>query len=71
MTRLLTLVAAFLIAAPAAQAADTQLLLVHGYGAHAEGKDCNGDTFKNALRYYQDAGGRARESMTTIGRSCG
>ena len=67
MTRLLTLVAAFLIAAPAAQAADTQLLLVHGYGAHAKGKDCNGDTFKNALRYYQDAGGRARESMTTIG----
>ena len=71
MTRLLTLLlaalAAFTIAAPAARAADTQLLLVHGYGAHAEGKDCNGDTFKNALRYYQDAGGRDRASMTTIG----
>jgi triacylglycerol esterase/lipase EstA (alpha/beta hydrolase family) len=53
--------------APSASAADTQILLVHGYGAASEGKDCNGSTWKNALRYYQDAGGRERSSMTTIG----
>jgi pimeloyl-ACP methyl ester carboxylesterase len=53
--------------APSASAADTQLLLVHGYGDASEGKDCNGSTWKNALRYYQDAGGRERSSMTTIG----
>lgn len=53
--------------APSAAAADTQLLLIHGYGSAAEGKDCNGSTWENALRYYQDAGGRERSSMTTIG----
>ena len=53
--------------APGAFAADSQLLLVHGYGPSAAGKDCNGGTWKNALRYFQDAGGRERSSMTTIG----
>ena len=48
-------------------AADTQLLLVHGCGSASAGKDCNGSTWKNALAYYQDAGGRERESMSTIG----
>ena len=55
------------VSVPAASAADTQLLLVHGYGSAAEGKDCNGSTWANALRYYQDAGGRERASLTTIG----
>jgi pimeloyl-ACP methyl ester carboxylesterase len=55
-----------LIAAPAS-AADTELLLVHGHGSAGTGKDCNGSTWRNALRYYQDAGGRDRSSMTTIG----
>jgi pimeloyl-ACP methyl ester carboxylesterase len=55
-----------LFAAPAS-AADPQLLLVHGHGAADKGKDCNGGTWREALRYYQDAGGRARSSMTTIG----
>lgn len=49
------------------KAASAQLLLVHGYGNHSKGKDCNGDIWKNALKYYQDAGGRSRASMTTIG----
>jgi pimeloyl-ACP methyl ester carboxylesterase len=58
--------------APSARAAEaapdaSQILLVHGYGDHEQGKDCNGDTWKDALAYYQDAGGRARESMTTVG----
>jgi pimeloyl-ACP methyl ester carboxylesterase len=53
--------------APTALAADPQLLLVHGYGDAEQGKDCNGSTWENALRYYQDAGGRDRSSMTTIG----
>jgi pimeloyl-ACP methyl ester carboxylesterase len=59
--------AALALLAPTASAADTQLLLVHGYGDAGSGKDCNGDTFKNALAYYQDAGGRPRSSLTTIG----
>jgi hypothetical protein len=29
---------------------------VHGYGDHAEGKDCNGSTWRKALAYYQGAG---------------
>jgi pimeloyl-ACP methyl ester carboxylesterase len=53
--------------ASSAHAADTQILLVHGYGDSSEGKDCNGSTWKNALAYYQDAGGRERSSMTTVG----
>jgi pimeloyl-ACP methyl ester carboxylesterase len=53
--------------APAASAADTQILLVHGYGGAAAGKDCNGSTWKAALDYYQRAGGRDRDSMSTIG----
>jgi pimeloyl-ACP methyl ester carboxylesterase len=53
--------------APPASAADTQLLLVHGYGSSNEGKDCNRSTWKSALRYYQHAGGRERSSLTTIG----
>jgi pimeloyl-ACP methyl ester carboxylesterase len=68
MTRLALLtVAASLALAPAAAAADTQLLLVHGHGDAAFGKNCNGDTFKDALAYYQGAGGRERSSLTTIG----
>ncbi len=69
-TRLTALAIAALtlaVAAPSASAADRQLLFVHGYGDADTGKDCNGNTFKNALRYYQDAAGRSRESMTTIG----
>ena len=49
-----------LFAAPAsASAADTQILLVHGHGDADTGKDCNGGTWRNALRYHPDA--------TTIG----
>jgi pimeloyl-ACP methyl ester carboxylesterase len=62
-----TTAVALAMLAPTAFAADTQILLVHGYGEASEGKDCNGSTWKNALRYYQDAGGRDRSSMTTIG----
>ncbi|HEY7266418.1 MAG TPA: hypothetical protein VH501_01875 [Solirubrobacterales bacterium] len=57
--------------APAASAADAQILFVHGYGPAARGKDCNGSTWRNALRYYQRAGGRERSSMTTIGYYAG
>ncbi len=57
--------------APSASAADTQLLLVHGYGPAAKGKSCNASTWRNALRYYQAAGGRERSSMTTIGYYAG
>jgi pimeloyl-ACP methyl ester carboxylesterase len=53
--------------APAAAAADTQILLVHGYGSAANGKDCDGSTWRNALRYYRNAGGRDRATLTTIG----
>jgi pimeloyl-ACP methyl ester carboxylesterase len=68
MTALLAVAALALAAlAPSASAADTEMLLVHGYGNAADGKDCNGSTWRNALRYYQDAGGRERSSMTTIG----
>jgi pimeloyl-ACP methyl ester carboxylesterase len=63
----LALALALVALAPGAPAADTHMLLVHGYGQAADGKDCNGSTWKNALRYYQDAGGRERSSMTTIG----
>lgn len=69
MTTLRTLALAALLAlvlVPSAAAADTHLLLVHGYGDAAEGKDCNGSTWRNALRYYQDAGGRSRSSMSTV-----
>jgi triacylglycerol esterase/lipase EstA (alpha/beta hydrolase family) len=59
------------LAAPKASAADTQILFVHGYGSAAQGKDCNGSTWKNALRYYQRAGGRERSSMTTLGYYAG
>jgi triacylglycerol esterase/lipase EstA (alpha/beta hydrolase family) len=58
---------ALAVFAPTASAADTQLLLVHGYGPSAKGKDCNGSTWRNALGYYERAGGRERSSMTTIG----
>jgi pimeloyl-ACP methyl ester carboxylesterase len=58
---------ALAVLAPAASAADTQLLLVHGHGDASKGKDCNGTTWSDALRYYQAAGGRERSSMTTIG----
>jgi pimeloyl-ACP methyl ester carboxylesterase len=58
---------ALALLAPSASAADTQMLLVHGYGPSAQGKACNASTWRNALRYYEDAGGRARSSMNTIG----
>jgi pimeloyl-ACP methyl ester carboxylesterase len=59
---------ALAVLAPGASAApDTQILLVHGHGDYRQGKDCNGSTWQNALRYYQDAGGRERSSLTTIG----
>jgi pimeloyl-ACP methyl ester carboxylesterase len=70
MRRIQTLAATALtlaLLAPTAAAADNELLLVHGYGDARKGKDCNGDTWKNALAYYQEAGGRGRSSMTTIG----
>jgi pimeloyl-ACP methyl ester carboxylesterase len=57
--------------APGALAADAQLLLVHGWGPAAKGRNCNGSTWRNALAYYQDAGGRERSSMTTIGYYAG
>jgi pimeloyl-ACP methyl ester carboxylesterase len=60
-------IVALALVAPTASAADAQMLLVHGYGPSAKGKDCNGSTWRNALSYYQDAGGRERSSMTTIG----
>jgi pimeloyl-ACP methyl ester carboxylesterase len=71
-TRLLAALAAttavaLAMLAPTASAADTQILLVHGYGDHEQGKDCNGSTWRKALAYYQGAGGRDRDSMTTIG----
>jgi pimeloyl-ACP methyl ester carboxylesterase len=69
-TRVLAALAAItagLALAPAASAADTQMLLVHGHGDFAKGTDCNRSTWKNALAYYQDAGGRERSTMTTIG----
>ena len=62
---LLAIAAVALTGAPAA--ADTQLLLVHGYGDAAEGKDCNGSTWKSALRYFEEAGGRDRVSISTVG----
>jgi pimeloyl-ACP methyl ester carboxylesterase len=55
------------LGASGANAANGQLLLVHGHGEATKGKDCNGDIWENALRYYQDAGGRERSSLTTIG----
>ena len=63
---LVTAAALALFAAPAS-AADTPILLVHGHGSAAGGQDCNGSTWRDALRYYQDAGGRDRSSLTTIG----
>jgi hypothetical protein len=66
LRRALVAIAACASPAPNASAADAQLL-VHGYGDSGTGKDCNGDTFKNALAYYEDAGGRSRSSMSTIG----
>ncbi len=62
---------AFCWLAPAASVADTQILLVHGYGDAQQGKDCNRSTWTNALRSYQDAGGRERSSMTTVGYYAG
>jgi pimeloyl-ACP methyl ester carboxylesterase len=66
-TAAITAALALAVVVPSASAADPQLLLVHGHGDAANGKDCNGDTFADALDYYQDAGGRTRASMTTIG----
>jgi hypothetical protein len=43
------------------------LLLVHGHGPAAQGKDYNGSTWRDALDAFQRAGGRARASIVTIG----
>jgi pimeloyl-ACP methyl ester carboxylesterase len=68
VTLLVALLTMLALVAPSARAAgDAQILFVHGYGDAEDGKDCNGSTWKNALRYYHDAGGRDRSSMTTIG----
>lgn len=40
-----------------ALAAEPQLLLVHGRGSAATGKDCNGETWADALRAFEGAGG--------------
>jgi pimeloyl-ACP methyl ester carboxylesterase len=62
----LAAVLGLLVLAPAAPAAD-QLLLVHGYGDADTGKDCDRSTFKRALDYFEDEGGRSRASMSTVG----
>lgn len=54
-------------AAESPKAAKPELLLIHGYGKSDKGKDCNGGTWKNALKYYQDAGKMDRDLMTTVG----
>ncbi len=73
MSRLAVIATALALAllAPAAAAADRPILLVHGYGDAADGKDCNGSTWKPALRYFQDAGGRERSSLATVGYYAG
>jgi hypothetical protein len=49
------------------QAADQKtMLLVHGYNPEPP-TNCNGSTWDEALKYYQDKGGRERSSMRTIG----
>lgn len=54
-------------AAPAVAAApEPQLLLVHGHGAPAEGKDCNGATWDEALDYYTSEGSLSRDGITTV-----
>jgi hypothetical protein len=62
LTAVLALIVLGLVC-PAASGAETQLLLVHGYGDAEAGKDCNGSTWKNALAHFP----RDRASMTTIG----
>ncbi|MGI8311439.1 esterase/lipase family protein [Saccharopolyspora hattusasensis] len=42
------------------------MLLVHGYNPDPP-TNCNGSTWDAALEYYQEAGGRDRSSMRTIG----
>ena len=69
MRLLIATVAALALLASAASAADRQILLVHGYAS--EGTDCNGGTWRQALRYFQDAGGRERSSLTTVGYYAG
>jgi pimeloyl-ACP methyl ester carboxylesterase len=64
---LATITVVVVVPTSTAHAAEAQILLVHGYGDSAEGKDCNGSTWRNALAYYEDAGGRARSSMSTVG----
>ena len=36
-----------------ALAAEPQLLLVHGHGSAAAGKDCNGEIWADALRAFK------------------
>lgn len=62
-----TALALGVLAPTAHAAAESQMLLVHGWGNSSTGKDCNGSTWKNALDYYQDAGNRSRSSMSTAG----
>jgi pimeloyl-ACP methyl ester carboxylesterase len=70
-TAAITAALALAVIVPSASAADTQLLLVHGHGDAAAGRECNGGTWKDALAYYQQAGGRERSSLTTIGYYAG
>ncbi|GAA1198667.1 hypothetical protein [Prauserella alba] len=53
-------------AAPAAQAATPQLLLVHGHGNPADGKNCNGATWDEAIDYYTSDGSLSRDEITTV-----
>jgi hypothetical protein len=55
----------------ATAAAEAPMLLVHGYGPVAQGKDCNGSTWRNALRFFGTAGGRPRASIVTVGYYAG
>ena len=55
-------------AAPAAE--QPTMLLVHGFNTDPP-TSCNTSTWKTALDYYQDAGGRDRGSMRTIGYYAG
>ncbi|GAA4616536.1 hypothetical protein [Saccharopolyspora hordei] len=56
--------------AHAAPAAEKPMLLVHGYNGGPP-TPCNTETWDEALEYYQDAGGRDRSSMRTIGYYAG
>lgn len=56
--------------AQAAPADSKPMLLVHGYNSEPP-THCNSSTWDEALEYYQEAGGRDRSSMRTIGYYAG